>query len=83
MKKIKYIVTTTDLHAKQIIHRIFRVMHLPLSIIMRDFGTCIHVHHSSAFVNENLSAAKICSHRGKHVSFNDLQPYAELSKVAK
>ena len=36
-----------------------------------------------AFVNEKLSAAKICSHRGKHVSLNDLQPCAELSKVAK
>ena len=36
VKKIKYIVTTTHIHAKQIIHRIFRVMHLPLSIIMRD-----------------------------------------------
>ena len=36
-----------------------------------------------AFVNEEMSATKICSHRGKHVSLNDLQPYAELSKVAK
>ena len=36
-----------------------------------------------AFVNEKLSAAKICSHRGNHVSLNDLQPCAELSKVAK
>ena len=34
------------------------------------------------FVNEKLSAAKICRYRSKHVSLNDLQPCAELSKVA-
>ena len=34
------------------------------------------------FVNEQLSAAKICSHRSKHASLNDLQLCAELSKVA-
>ena len=34
------------------------------------------------FVNEKFSAAKICSHRSKHVPLNDLQPCAELSKVA-
>ena len=35
------------------------------------------------FVNEKLSAAKICSHRSKHVSDSlNLQPRAELSKVA-
>ena len=34
------------------------------------------------FVNDKLSAAKICSHRSKHVSLN-LQPFAELTKVAK
>ena len=34
------------------------------------------------FVNEKLSAAKICSHRSKHVSLNDLQPCAALTKVA-
>ena len=34
------------------------------------------------FVNERLSAAKICRHRSKHVYLNDLQPCAELSKVA-
>ena len=34
------------------------------------------------FVNEKLSAAKICTHRSKHVSLNDLQPCAKLSKVA-
>ena len=60
--KIKYIVTTTDLHAKQIIHRIFRVMHLPLSIIMRDFAHAYMYITAVAFVNEKLSAAKICSH---------------------
>ena len=40
-------VTTTDIHAKPIIHRIFRIMHLPLNIIMCDIGKCIHVHHNS------------------------------------
>ena len=34
------------------------------------------------FVNETLSAAKIGRHRSKHVSLNDLQPCADLSKVA-
>ena len=34
------------------------------------------------FVNEKLSVAKICRHRSEHVSLNDLQPRAELSKVA-
>ena len=33
------------------------------------------------FVNEKLSAAKIYIHRSKHLSLN-LQPYAELTKVA-
>ena len=48
VKKLKkYIVTRTDIHAKQTIHRIFRIMHLPLSIIMGDLGTCRHVHRSS------------------------------------
>ena len=34
------------------------------------------------FHDEKLSAAKICRHRSKHVSLNDLQSCAELSKVA-
>ena len=34
------------------------------------------------FVNEKLSAVRICRHCSKHVSLNDLQPCAELSKVA-
>ena len=35
----------TDLHAKQIIHRIFRIKHLPQSIIMYYLGTYIHAHN--------------------------------------
>ena len=34
------------------------------------------------FVNEKMSAAKICRHRSKYVALNDLKPCAELSKVA-
>ena len=34
------------------------------------------------FVNEKLSAAKICRHRSKHVSLDDLKLCAELSKIA-
>ena len=45
--------------------------------------TCTSQQLRSWFVNEKLSTAKICSHRGTHVSLNDLQPCAELSKVAK
>ena len=45
VKKIKYIVTITDIRRKQIIY--LMIMHLPMSIIMRDLGTCINVHHSS------------------------------------
>ena len=48
---------------------------------MRDLGTCVHVQQNFAFINEKLNAAKIYSHRSKHMSLNFYKHVQTLRKL--